>query len=527
MAKILLTSVIQPFGKEYGDGRGTHFAGSWQILWAQGIYRPTATTTQWGIDLIAENLESPTVTLHYPTMKAFIKEIKKGYDYIGIAFIMATFHKTVAMVDAIRTYAPDSKIILGGYGAALGKHLEPYADHVCREEGVAFMRKLLGEDTGRPIVQPNITGTSRLFSIPMRKQGYVFIGLGCPNGCDFCVTSAFFNKRHVKLLPTGKAIYDAMVRLRRIHGEDLTHFYFSDEEFLLSKKQVNELHDCMQRSDLPPLCIQTYASINALSRLPIESLVEIGIDFIWIGYEGKHAGYPKQQGKPYAEIFAELKSYGISILASMVIGFDYQTPEIIQAEFEELIELEPTMCQFLILQPAYGTPLFEKFRRQNRMNPTAVNNPLDFARRADGFHLAFEHPHVEASEMESIQRELYKEEFARLGPGVFRMIADWLTGYRNLRGHTSERIRRKAAYLGESAHQALPLMDASKMYLTERQRVELSQLQHEIEQETGKMTFKEKAFSKLAYPLVWWADKKMRYNIGQQPEFTRNEYRVR
>jgi hypothetical protein len=69
MLKILLSSVCQPFGEKHGDGLGTHYAGSWQILWAQGIFRPTTTTTQWGIDFIAENLKTPVVTLWYCSKK--------------------------------------------------------------------------------------------------------------------------------------------------------------------------------------------------------------------------------------------------------------------------------------------------------------------------------------------------------------------------------------------------------------------------------------------------------------------------
>ena len=57
-------------------------------------------------------------------------------------------------------------------------------------------------------------------------------------------------------------------------------FYFSDEDFLLNKKQVQEFHQCVKQSDLPPLSIQTYGSVKALSKLSITTLVEIGVDFV-------------------------------------------------------------------------------------------------------------------------------------------------------------------------------------------------------------------------------------------------------
>jgi hypothetical protein len=40
----------------------------------------------------------------------------------------------------------------------------------------------------------------------------IFAGLGCPNGCDFCCTSHFFSRKHIKLLPEGKDILAVMER---------------------------------------------------------------------------------------------------------------------------------------------------------------------------------------------------------------------------------------------------------------------------------------------------------------------------
>ncbi len=125
--KVLLSSVCQPFGEKYGDGFGTSYEGSHQLLWAQGLFKPRATTTQWGLDFIAANLRTPTTTLHYPTMKKFVAELRKGYDFVGIAFVAPTMHKMVPMAEAVRRYAPQSKIVLGGYGTAIGdESLESY-----------------------------------------------------------------------------------------------------------------------------------------------------------------------------------------------------------------------------------------------------------------------------------------------------------------------------------------------------------------------------------------------------------------
>ncbi len=100
----------------------------------------------WAIDYLAENIEPPCVVLHYPSEREFIRELKADrYQYVGINFVVATFHKVRRMVELIRKHAPHSRIILGGYGTVLPDELlTPFADHICREEGIGFMRRLLG-----------------------------------------------------------------------------------------------------------------------------------------------------------------------------------------------------------------------------------------------------------------------------------------------------------------------------------------------------------------------------------------------
>ena len=39
----------------------------------------------------------------------------------------------------------------------------------------------------------------------------------------------------------------------------------------------------------------------------------MGIDGLWIGYEGTRSGYSKQEGRPPEELFPELRAHGIEI----------------------------------------------------------------------------------------------------------------------------------------------------------------------------------------------------------------------
>ena len=518
--KVLLTSVCRPFGSEYGDGDGTSYEGSHQLMWAQGLFRSRGTTEQWSLDFIAENLETPTTCLHYPSMKQFIREIKNGYDYVGIAFVSPTFHKMVPMAQAVRRYAPSTKIILGGYGTSLGEAIEFYGDYICRGEGIVFMRELLGEPTDRPIRQPVIIQNQSLFSLPLlEKTGYVIAGLGCPNGCDFCVTSHYFKQKHIKFLPDGPSILKAIQDLRAaVPG--LGSFWINDEDFLLDKERGKGFLNAIRASDLPAVSLSVFSSVKALSQFEPSELVEMGIDWVWVGYEGHRAGYSKMNGRNYKELFSDLHRHGISVMASMIIGFDYQTPEIIQEEFEELMSLRPTMCQFLIYGAAHCTPAYRRLAEEGRLSEKVY---ADHSRH-DGFYLGFKHPHIDADEMETIQRRLYHDAFEKLGPSVLRVVEDWLSGAENLKNHPVPRVRAKAEKYLRSAHRGAIVVRASKRYLNPAVNAWLDSLHERLVRVTGPPSAAERIAGALVPLALGLTDLKLRYAIAQQPRFTRKEF---
>lgn len=521
--RLLLSSVCQPFGEEHGDGFGVSYEGSHQIMWAQGIFRTRATTTQWGIELIAANLDIPTTTLHYPTIDQFISELRRGYDYVGIAFVSPTLHKLIPMVEAVRRHSPRTKIVLGGYGTALGEErLAPLADHICRGEGVRFMRELLGEPLDAPIVQPDITQRQRLFSLPLLEEtGYVFAGLGCPNGCDFCATSHYFGRQHIKLLPDGRSILAAIRTLRRRHP-GLASFWINDEDFLLDEARGRGFLEAIRRSDLPPLSLSIFSSVKALSRFTPAELVEMGVDWVWVGYEGQRAGYSKMVGRPYAELFADLKRHGISVLASMIIGFDYQTPAVIEEEFEQLLRLRPTMSQFLIYGPAHGTPAQARLQAEGRLTAEVMQDN----RLHDGFSLGFQHPHIGPEEMSAIQRRLYRDEFARLGPAVFRVVEDLLEGHLQLRGHPAARVRAKAERYGHIAHRASVLLPAGRRWVNASTRRWIDELQRRLRRGTGPLSRSERLLARVMPAFLRYTDFKLRRGLDRQPVFSRRTYRT-
>jgi hypothetical protein len=516
--KVLLSSVCQPFGEKYGDSFTTTHDAAHQIIWGQGIFQIYGTNNQWGIDFVAQNLQTPTTTLHYPTMEQFIEEIKKGYDYIGISFVHSTFHKMVPMTEAIRKYAPSSKIILGGHGTTLGDRLSAYADYICQGEGVVYMRELLGEPLDRPIEQPIIVEWQSFFSLPMLPiRGYyahIFAGLGCPNGCEFCCTSAFFKRKHIKLLPDGASVVRAIEKIRE-RLPNTVDFWISDEDFLLNPQRGRQFLEAMRASNLPPLSLGIFSSVRAISQYQASELVEMGVERLWVGYEAKGAEYDKMKGKSYRELFSELHHHGITVLASMIIGYDYQTKE-----FDEFMSLRPSVTQYLILGGPIGTPLFEKNFAEGRVFPEYLS---DF-RKWDGYYVTHSRPNISAEELYQLVRFLPKEEFRRLGPSIFRFTEDWVTGYENLKDHPSPRVRAKTQKYLRDSLLVRPFLLAGKEYLPVSLHGWVDSLYERLVKAAGEPNLTERLIATTAPALLRYASFRLKRDIERQPKFIRREF---
>ncbi len=71
-----------------------------QITKYQGVFGPRVTYHTFGLHTIANNLGVPSVALEFPTLDRFIREIKNGYDYIGIGSIGLNFQTVRRMRDS-------------------------------------------------------------------------------------------------------------------------------------------------------------------------------------------------------------------------------------------------------------------------------------------------------------------------------------------------------------------------------------------------------------------------------------------
>lgn len=530
MPDLLLTTVCRPFG---GKGEGDSVAAELfhaQVTRSQGIFSYRQVIRCWGLDYIAENIEAPTTVLHYPSEKEFIREIRKRrYDYIGINFVVATFHKVRRMTGIIRRISPWSKIILGGYGTVLSDaDLGPCSDSICREEGIGFMRKLLGENTDRPIAHPYAPIESpRVYSFPMKtKVAHITGGLGCPNGCDFCSTSHFFKQQYVPFIRSGRKLYETMrtmERKAREAGDNLSGFIFIDEDFFIHEKRAREFLNCVRDGGLSS-SIMGFGSVRGLSRFTADEIAEMGFDIIWTAFEGVESGYKKLEGRKIEELYRALSSRGVAILSSMIIGFPYQDRDQILKEFRQLTELGPSLWQILIYFAFPETPLYQKVLDQGLYLDAYQDQP-DY-RTFDGFSMHFRHAHFKPGELEDLQKQLYRKCYERLGPSLIRVLRTWFEGYRNMKNSSRPLLRDRAARMRGYVLQGVPGIYPAVLFGPNRERrAEARRFLEEIEEEFGPLSFKDRLRCWGTLPLSLWTWMSEKLDLFQQPRLFRIEHR--
>jgi hypothetical protein len=459
--RLLFSSVFKPFAEADNlysrvDSKIEIFHN--QLTKYQGVFSPRIHYHTFGLHVIANNLDVPSLVLDYPTLPRFIAEVKKGYDYVGIGSIAPNFEKVKRMCVEIRRHSPKSKIIIGGFCATI-EHLDRIldVDYICSGEGISFMRELLGLPAEYEFRMPDCAAkTAEFLGVPFFWDEYravAIVGLGCPYGCDFCAPSHFFGRKHIKFLKTGAAVFQEMTRLSARFKTDGISF-MGDDNFLADEQRARELHAIVKSSG-QTFKLFLFASADRVNDWRPEELAEMGVYNIWIGRESKFTPYAKTKNVNLRELIAGLHRVGISVILSSILLVDYHTQANIWEDVEDHLSCNPDFSQFSFYSPSPGTPLHDRLQKEGRL---LTNIPLE---DCHAFKQPwFIHPEFSLAEAEKIQERAYREDYRRLGPSLARVFATDLEGYLNLRESESPALRVRAEAMAREFKRYRPVLRA-------------------------------------------------------------------
>ena len=455
-ARILLSSVFGPYARNDEFGSRTINPMELyhnQVTREQGPFSLRMFHRSWGILMIQQNISAPTTVLDFPTREAFEKELTANrYDIVGITSIIVNVGKVREMCRIVRRLSPHSTIVVGGHVAAIpGIERLIDANHIVKGDGISWMRRFLGEDESAPIRHPEIVSgfdTRTLgLKLPQPKgntAATIIPSVGCPLGCNFCTTSAFFGGkgRYLNFYDTGRELFDVMQHMESSLGTQ--SFFMMDENFLLHKRRALQLLELMKR-DNKPWALYVFSSANAISQYSIRELVELGISWIWMGLESPRSSYAKLNGADTLKLTAELRRHGIKLLGSTIVGLEHHTPENIRDEIEHAVAHDTDFHQFMLYTPVPGTPLFHQMTEQGRML-----EGVDLADIHGQDRFNFEHAAISREDSKRWLDFAFRRDFERNGPSIYRIVRTTFDGWLRYKNDPDPRVRARFAFEARS-----------------------------------------------------------------------------
>lgn len=297
-------------------------------------------------DLVALTVETFTARRAY--------EISGEFRRRGVPVVMGGFHPTLLPEEALQ-----------------------HADAVVRgdAEGV-WLQVLADARAGRlqRVYQSERTGAIQRDTLPRRDlfkgKGYLPItlsqfGRGCPNRCDFCAISVFFDQTH------GHRTVKEVVR--EIEAQERRLIFFVDDNIVANPRAAKELFRA-----LIPLRLRwvSQGSIDMVRDSDLMDLMcESGCLGHVIGFESINQTALRASRKApnlhstdaYESEIAILKAHGLQTWAAFTIGYDTDTPAGLYQLLDFALRHKFTFAAFNILMPYPNTPFYQRLQSEGRL----------------------------------------------------------------------------------------------------------------------------------------------------------------
>lgn len=436
--KILLTTPTFPYPTLPANDSLTDATGQ-RFTHGDDMFTIISHTHCYANHILAQSIKTDAVLLEYPRWDDFTAEVDKGYPVLGISALPVHLDLVMKMCQYVRLRSPATKILLGSYAAQAfrAKYDQEtqrrYVDHVVHGEGVKFLRRLLGEPEDGPIRQvlmPRGGGSPQfLTKFPKGAISFLVSGLGCPGGCDFCATTALFDKKRIEML----SAQELVDHIEHIHK----HFPMVSQVFVIEEDHFRFPHYLERMGDYwgnNPTVVEhldwhAFGSIDHIGAFAKEhgwdAIAELGIGAIFIGVESKFAGehgYDKRDDVDARVVFDKLHSMGIRTLGAWICGWDFHDHSNIYEDLNYFVSLQPTYQQLTRLSPFPGTELWERLSEEGRVRDV----PWEDVHFWSG---AQRNMHLEAHETLNLTEYGYDLLYRTWGPSLLRRLSVQLNGY--------------------------------------------------------------------------------------------------
>jgi hypothetical protein len=199
-----------------------------------------------------------------------------------------------------------------------------------------------------------------------------------------------------------------------------------------------------------------------------------------------------------------LRSHGIKLLGSTIVGLEHHTPENIQDDIDYAVSHNADFHQFMLYTPVPGTPLYQQMAEQGRM--------LDDVELADihgQYKFNFQHTAISRDASKGFLDGAFRRDFQKNGPSLFRICQTLFNGWRRYKDHSEARVRARFTHeaykLRTTYNAALWAMEQRLKRSNPAVAARIRSLRGEIEAEFGLST---RALRAILGPILVWTSKR-------------------
>ncbi len=297
-------------------------------------------------------------------------------DLVGITVVTNTANRAYAIADEYRKRG--RKVVMGGiHPTVLPQEALAHCDAVCVAEGDTIwgdilqdfkngrLRSLYKQERRTDLDDYPLLDRER---ITRRRSRFFDVGTietsrGCPYDCDFCSVS-IIHGRKIRNRP----LKPVLIEMESIDNRIL---FFVDNNIISSIPYAKRLF-----AEMIPLK-KRWAAQASIAFAKDRELVRLAADSgcfgLLVGLESVveegFQQYKKSLGSLHElkEALKLLKDHGITVLATMVFGHDFDTKDTIRRTLDYLLDLDLITASLGILVPYPGTRLTDRLEKQNRL----------------------------------------------------------------------------------------------------------------------------------------------------------------
>lgn len=294
-------------------------------------------------------------------------------DLVGISCMTANAPRAYQVADSFRKRG--IKVVLGGiHPTLLPEEALEHADCVVTGESEGVWEQLLEDHSINRLQrsyhqkEPDLTRyIPKNYHESKARSWFRALPLlttkGCPYDCDFCSVAKLYGNR-VRHIPVDNVIRD----IRESGGRS---FIFLDDNITGDTRYAKELFKALIPEKIRWVGMASIKLANNDSLLELAS--KSGCSALLIGVESIEEDQMTSMPKSMKDVdelqqaIRKIMRAGILFHASMIIGFDHETPESIRRMVKFLYRNRVSTVSFCMLTPFPGTRIYEQMKNEGRL----------------------------------------------------------------------------------------------------------------------------------------------------------------